>query len=141
MRVAFDADVIIAAMRSRTGASNAILHALRLGQLEAVASVPMLLEYKAILLRPEHRQAAGVTVDDVSVFLDGLVALLIPMLPYFLRRPRLRDHDDEMVLDAAVNGRAHAIVTFNVQDFLLQARQFQLEVLMPADVLRRLRSP
>ena len=140
MRVAFDTDVLIAALRSRTGASNAILRALRLGQLEAVASVPMLLECEAILLRPEHRQAAGMTVDEVSLFLDGLVALLIPVLPYFLWRPRLRDPDDEMVLDAAVNGRAHAIVTFNVQDFLLQARQFQLEVLMPADVLRRLRS-
>ena len=63
------------------------------------------------------------------------------MLPYFLWRPRLRGPDDEMVLDAAVNGRAHAIVTCNVQDFLPQARQFQLEVLMPADVLRRLTSP
>jgi putative PIN family toxin of toxin-antitoxin system len=141
MRVAFDTDVIVAALRSRTGASNAILRALRLGQLEAVASVPMLLEYEAVLLRPEHRQAAGMTVEEVSVFLDGLVTLLIPVLPYFLWRPCLRDPDDEMVLDAAVNGRAHAIVTFNLQDFLPQARQFQLEVLMPADVLRRLRSP
>ena len=63
MRVAFDTDVIVAALRSRSGASNAILRALRLGQLEAVASVPMLLEYEAVLLRPEHRQAAGMTVD------------------------------------------------------------------------------
>jgi len=46
-----------------------------------------------------------------------------------------------MVLDAAVNGRAHAIVTFNVQDFLPEARQFQLEVLTPAEILRRLRRP
>ena len=41
MRLAFDTDVIIAALRSRTGASNALLHALREEQLEAVASVPM----------------------------------------------------------------------------------------------------
>ena len=140
MRVAFDTDVIVAALRSRTGASNAILRALRQGQLEAVASVPMLLEYEAVLLRPEHRQAAGMTVEEVSVFLDGLAALLIPVLPYFLWRPCLRDPDDEMVLDAAVNGRAHAIVTFNVQDFLPEARQFQLEVLTPREALQRLRS-
>jgi len=141
MRVAFDTDVRVAALRSRTGASNALLRALRLGQLEAVASVPMLLEYEAVLLRPEHRQATGMTVEEVGVFLDGLTALLIPVLPYFLWRPRLRDPDDEMVLDAAVNGRAHAIVTFNVQDFLPEAKQFPLEVLTPADVLRRLRRP
>jgi putative PIN family toxin of toxin-antitoxin system len=141
MRIAFDTDVIVAALRSRTGASNALLRALRLGQLEAVASVPMVLEYEAVLLRSEHRRASGMTVVEVSLFLDGLAALLIPVFPYFLWRPRLRDPDDEMVLDAAVNGQAQAIVTFNVQDFLPEARQFQLEVLTPADTLRRVRRP
>jgi predicted nucleic acid-binding protein len=71
--------------------------------------------------------------------LDGLAALLTPVMPYFLWRPRLRDPDDEMVLDAAVNGGADAIVTFNVNDFLPGAAQFQLEVLTPAEILRRLR--
>jgi putative PIN family toxin of toxin-antitoxin system len=140
MRVAFDTNVLVAALRSRTGASNALLRALRLGQLEAVASVPMLLEYEEVLMRPEQRQATGMTVEDVGVFLDGLAALLIPVLPYFLWRPLLRDPDDEMVLDAAVNGRVHALVTFNVQDFMPEARLFQFEVLTPREVFRRLRS-
>ena len=46
-----------------------------------------------------------------------------------------------MVLDAAVNGQVEAIVTFNVQDFLPEAADFQLEVLTPAEVLRRLDGP
>jgi predicted nucleic acid-binding protein len=50
----------------------------------------------------------------------------------------LRDPDDEMVLDAAVNGQVEAIVTFNVRDFLPGARRFQLDVLTPAQTLRRL---
>ena len=140
MRLTFDTDVIVAALRSRTGASNALLHAFREGQLEAVASVPMLFEYEAVLMRPEQRQATGMTVEEVGFFLDGLAALLLPVVPYFLWRPLLRDPDDEMVLDAAVNGRADAIVTFNVQDFLPEARQFQRGVLTPREALRRLRS-
>ena len=140
MRLTFDTDVIVAALRSRTGASNALLRALREGQLEAVASVPMLFEYEEVLMRSEQRQATGMTVEEVGIFLDGLAALLLPVLPHFLWRPLLRDPDDEMVLDAAVNGRAYAIVTFNVQDFLPEARQFQLEVLTPREALRRLRS-
>jgi putative PIN family toxin of toxin-antitoxin system len=140
MRLTLDTDVIIAALRSRTGASNALLYALREGQFEAVASVPMLFEYEAVLMRPEQRQAIGMSVEEVGFFLDGLAALLLPVVPYFLWRPLLRDPDDEMVLDAAVNGRADAIVTFNVQDFLLEARQFQLEVWTPREALRRLRS-
>jgi putative PIN family toxin of toxin-antitoxin system len=139
MRAAFDTDVVVAALRSRIGASNALLRALRSGRLEAVASVPMMLEYETVLMRPEQRQATGLTIQEVGVFLDGLASLLIPVMPYFLWRPRLRDPDDEMVLDAAVNGRADAIVTFNKGDFLPRATQFQLEVLTPAEALRRLR--
>jgi putative PIN family toxin of toxin-antitoxin system len=141
MRVALDTDVIVAALRSRTGASHALLQALRLGHLEAVASVPMLLEYEEVLLREEHREAIGMTAEEIAAFLDGLAALLRPVLPYFLWRPRLRDPDDEMVLDAAVNGQAEAIVTFNVQDYLPAALQFRLEVLTPAATLQRLRRP
>jgi predicted nucleic acid-binding protein len=100
----------------------------------------MLFEYEAVLMRPEQRQATGTSVEEVGFFLDGLAALLLPVVPYFLWRPLLRDPDDEMVLDAAVNGRADAIVTFNVQDFLPEAEQFQLEVLTPREALRRLRS-
>jgi putative PIN family toxin of toxin-antitoxin system len=139
MRAAFDTDVVVAALRSRTGASNALLRALRSGRLEAVASVPIMLEYEAVLMRPEQRQATGLTIQEVGIFLDGLASLLIPVMPYFLWRPRLRDPDDEMVLDAAVSGRADAIVTFNKGDFLPGATQFQLEVLTPAEALRRLR--
>ena len=140
MRLTFDTDVIIAALRSRTGASNALLRALRGRQLEAVASVPMLFEYEAVLMRPEQRQATGMSVEEVGFFLDGLAALLLPAMPYFLWRPLLRDPDDEMLLNTAVNGRVDAIITFNVQDFLTEARQFQLEVLTPREALRRLRS-
>ena len=140
MRLALDADVIVAALRSRTGASNALLHALREGPFEAVASIPMLFEYEAVLMRPEQCQATRMSVEEVGFFLDGLAAVMLPVMPYFLWHPLLRDPDDEMVLDAAVNGRADAIVTFNVQDFLPEARQFQLEVLTPREALRRLRS-
>ena len=82
-----DTDVIVAALRSRTGASNALLHALREGQFEAVASVPMLFEYQAVLMRPEQRQATGMSVEEVGFFLDGLATLLLPVVPYFLWRP------------------------------------------------------
>ena len=35
----------------------------------------------------------------------------------YLWRPVLRDPDDEMVLEAAVNGRADLLLTFNRRDF------------------------
>ena len=139
MKVALDTDVMIAARRSRSSASHALLCALRARELIAVASVPMMLEYEAVLMRSEQRQAMGLSEREVSAFLDSLASLLIPVTPYFLWRPRLRDPDDEMVLEAAVNGGAEAIVTFNKRDFLPGAALFHLAVLTPGEALWQLR--
>jgi predicted nucleic acid-binding protein len=53
-------------------------------------------------------------------------------------RPQLRDPADEIVLEAAANGQAAAIVTFNLRDFGLAPRQFGIEVLTPVEVVRRI---
>ena len=88
----------------------------------------------------EHRLAAGLAEREVQAFLDGLVALAEPVESHYLWRPRLRDPDDEMVLEAAVNGRADAIVTFNTRHFGDVPREFGVLLLNPADALARLGS-
>ena len=49
----------------------------------------------------------------------------------------MRDADDEMVLEAALNGRADAIVTHNLRDFE-SIHVLGLEVAAPGDIVRRL---
>jgi predicted nucleic acid-binding protein len=48
---------------------------------------------------------------------DAVLAMVEPVETHFLWRPQLRDPTDELVLEAAVNGQAAAIVTFNRRDF------------------------
>jgi predicted nucleic acid-binding protein len=98
----------------------------------------MFIEYESVLSRPEHLAATGLTVEETGRFLDGLAALIVPVRPHFLWRPQLRDPNDEMVLEAAVNGRADAIVTFNRRDFLPAARRFGIGVEEPSEIIRRL---
>ncbi len=57
-----------------------------------------------------------------------------------LWRPTLRDAGDEMVLEAAVNGRADVLVTFNQRDFGSTPALFGIEVLLPREALRRIRA-
>lgn len=61
--------------------------------------------------------AANLDLREVGVFVDGVLAMIEPVETHFMWRPQLRDPADELVLDAAVNGRAAAIVTFNRRDF------------------------
>ena len=97
-----------------------------------------MLEYEEGLLRREQREAMGLDVHEVSVILDQLATVLRPVTTYFLWRSFLRDPDDELVLEAAINGRANVLVTFNVRDYFPATPYFQLEVLRPVELLRRL---
>lgn len=133
-----DTDVIVAALRSPTGASAALLLAALDRRVTLVANVSLVIEYEAVCSLPEHRQAAGVSAADVRIFLDGLAALIEPVDTHFLWRPRLRDPADEMVLEAAVNGRAEVLVTFNLRDYGAIPFQFGIEALRPRDALRRI---
>ena len=134
-----DTDAVVAAMRSQTGASAAIVRAVRQRRVTLLLSVPLAMEYEAVCRRPEHRMEAGLSEREVEIFLDAIIALAEPVLTHFLWRPQLRDPNDEMVLEAAVNGRAEALVTFNVRDYGTAASQFGVEVLLPREAIARIR--
>lgn len=135
-----DTNVVVAAMRSPTGASAALLMAARHTALTMLASVALALEYEAICRLADHRLAAGLNLDEVDLFVDGVLAMVEPVEIHFLWRPQLRDAADELVLEAAVNGRAASIVTFNRRDFGAAPARFGIDLLTPADALRRVRT-
>jgi len=58
---------------------------------------------------------------------------------HFLWRPQLRDPGDEMVLETTVNGRADALVTFNVRDFGTAPARFGIELMIPREAIGRMR--
>jgi len=82
---------------------------------------------------------AGLSGRQGEIFLDAIIAMAEPVHTHFLWRPQLRNPNDEMVLEAAVNGRADAVVTFNVRDFGNAAAQFGVEVLLPREAIVRIK--
>ena len=138
MRCVLDTDVIVAAVRSASGASRGLLEAIHAGRLVGLISVPLILEYEAVLSRPEHLQARGLSLGEVDAILDGLAGVMEHVVMHYLWRPLLRDGDDDMVLETAINGRATVIVTFNLRDYGRWPESFGIEVLEPVDCLRRL---
>jgi predicted nucleic acid-binding protein len=93
-----------------------------------------------VLKRPEQRLVHGLGLREIDRFLAGLAAASEAVEVSFQWRPQLRDANDEMVLEAAVNGRAAALVTHNVRDFAKGAERFRLRVLQPGELLKELRS-
>jgi len=138
MRLVLDTNVLIAAFRSRAGAAAEVVRLVRRRELTMVATVALFVEYEAVLTRPQHLATAKMTVAEAEIALDVLAAVAEPVESYFLWRPRLRDADDDMVLEAAVSGRADAIATFNIRDFTGVQSEFGIAVLTPAGILKEI---
>ncbi|QSR84678.1 putative toxin-antitoxin system toxin component, PIN family [Methylacidimicrobium sp. B4] len=138
MRLILDTATMVAAVRSDAGASRRLLVAALERRFTLLASMPLMIEYQAVMTRSEHLEASGLSVDEVTALLDAVAAVAEPVRLAFLWRPTLRDPDDDMVLEAATNGRADAIVTFNLRDFREAAGNFGIKVLAPGEAWKAL---
>ena len=65
--------------------------------------------------------------------------MIEPVDVHFQWRPQVRDPSDEMVLEAAINGRADALVTYNVRDFAWAGERFAIAILSPAELLKKVK--
>jgi putative PIN family toxin of toxin-antitoxin system len=137
-RLVLDTNILVAASRHRDGPSFALVQAVRQGRVKLCCSASLFLEYESVLKRPEQRAVSDWTARDVDAVLAELAGLLEPVELHFRWRPQLRDPSDEMVLEAAVNCGADALITYNRRDFVPAAR-FNLAVLTPPGAWVRFR--
>lgn len=139
MRLVLDTDVLVAAMRSDRGASRQLLLAALDRRAVVLASVPLMLEYEAVLGRPEHLASIGVTAGEMNEVLDAVAAVAERVSLRFHWRPQLHDPDDEMVLETAVNGGADRIATFNTRHLAGAARTFGIRAARPGSIWREIK--
>ena len=125
-------------MRSPQVGSAELLRRVDNGRATMLLSVALALEYEAKCMLAEHRLAAGLTASEAGIFVDGLIAMAEPVQSWFRWRPQLHDPGDELVLEAAVNGQADAIVTFNEKDLKFAESSFGIAVIRPGEALRRI---
>ena len=133
----FDTNIVVAAFRSRAGASFRIMQGIVEGQIPGLVSVALMLEYEDVLSRDEQLQYFWRTQAEVEQVLNVLALRLEPVATYYSWRPILKDPKDEHVLECALNGRAKAIVTFNTRDFEEGKTQFGIEILTPDEFEKR----
>lgn len=139
MRIVIDTSVLVAAMRSRNGASFKLISSLPAQEFEFALTVTLYTEWQAVLTRPEN-MPPNATVDSTLRFLRYLASLAHQQAVYFLWRPFLHDAGDDMVLECAVSSGSRYIVTHNIRDFR-RAIQLNVQAISPGDFLKLLRPP
>lgn len=130
-----DTNVLVAALRSRNGASFRLLSLIDSSRFELAVSVPLVLEYEAVAKR--HPRTTGLSVSDVDAIIDYICSIAIHNKIYYLWRPFLRDPKDDMILELAVVSNSKYIVTHNTADFK-GIEKFTLRVAKPREFLREI---
>lgn len=137
MKIVLDTSVLVAAARSRNGASYQLVSMLPDPRFDFALTVALYTEWQSALTRPEH-VPPGVSVDGVLGYLRYLASLAYLQDVHFLWRPFLRDPDDDMVLECAVASGSQYIVTHNLKDFR-RVPELKVHAITPADFLKLLR--
>jgi putative PIN family toxin of toxin-antitoxin system len=134
-QVVVDTNVLIAALRSRRGASHRLLDFIGDGRWQMNLSVPLFLEYEDVAKRPDS--GLLLSVGEIDDILDFICTEANLREIFYLWRPVLPDPKDDFILELAVESGCDFIVTFNVKDFA-GAEQFGIEVITPQEFLRKL---
>jgi putative PIN family toxin of toxin-antitoxin system len=114
-QVVLDTNVLVAALRSRHGASYRLLNQLGDGRWHPNVTVPIVLEYEAVLKRDCRK--FGLTEEDIDDVVDAICSRAGLHRLYFLWRPVASDPDDDLIIEGAIASRSDFIVTFNKRDF------------------------
>ena len=137
-RVVLDTSVVVSGFRSASGASRVLLRLVAEERIVAVVSPALMFEYEDVLKRPRQRAVHRLSDGELDAFFDELSLLCDRVITRFQWRPQLADANDELVLEAAVNGLCQTIVTHNIRDFADAERSLGIRAVTPATYLREL---
>jgi len=140
MRVVFDTCVWVSAVRSRRGASFALLSEIPHKRFQFGISVPLFLEYRAKLLEAVTKGHTKLNQKQIEAILSALAFNGKEVPIYYRLRPNLKDENDNMVFECAANFGASTIITHNARDFLnSELAAYQIDILTSGEFINRIR--
>jgi len=131
-RVVLDTNVLVAAFRSRTGASFQILRRLLNDECTAILSNHLVYEYEEILKR--DASVLSLSLADIDQILNAICARGEEWSLSHHWEPILHDSDDEPLVQLAHESGALMIVTHNTRH-LQPAVNLGIQILKPKDFL------
>ena len=131
--VVIDTNVILSALKSINGQSNRLLQKIDTGVFDFALSVPLVLEYEAVL--KEYLNRADYSDEVIDDFLDYLCRVGKHIELFYLWRPYLKDPYDDHVLEVAIQSNSEFIITYNKKDFK-EAKSLGIKIVTPKEFLK-----
>jgi putative PIN family toxin of toxin-antitoxin system len=132
-QIILDTNVLVAALKSRKGASFKLLSLIDSGKFEVNLSVPLFLEYEDVLKRKD--MLPHLAMEDIDNVLDYICKQGNRKKIFYLWRPFLKDPKDDFVLELAVEAGCDYIITYNLKDFE-GINKFGVKAITPKEFLK-----
>ena len=130
-----DTNVMVAALKSKRGASYKLLSIIDQDKFQISISVPLIIEYEYALKRTDL--SILLTESEIDDILDYICQIADKREIFYLWRPYLKDPKDDMVLELAVESESDYIITYNQKDFK-EVSKFGIKTLTPKAFLRKI---
>lgn len=130
--VVIDTNVLIAALKSKRGASYKLLISIPKKIYRQNISVPLFIEYEAVAKRTG--MVSGLTNVEINAILDYILSQSNIHEIYYLWRPYLKDPKDDLVLEVAVGSQSEYIITFNKKNYQ-SIDKFGIKVVTPQEFM------
>ena len=134
-RIVLDTNVMVAALKSKRGASYKLLSIIDQDKFQISISVPLIIEYEYALKRTDLNIL--LTDSEIDDILDYICQIADKREIFYLWRPYLKDPKDDMVLELAVESESDYIITYNQKDFK-EVSKFGIKTLTPKAFLRKI---
>jgi putative PIN family toxin of toxin-antitoxin system len=139
LKIVLDTSVLIAALRSRSSASAEVVLRLLRFEIRMVLSLALLYEYRDVAMRSDQIAASQLPVAEIADLIDQLEEVAEQTLSNDQRRPLSNDPNDDLVLEAAINGSVDRLITHNIKHLREPASRFKIVVMTPREFLESLR--
>lgn len=118
-KVVIDTNVLVSAIASPDNTCRAVLRLALQGEILPMVNNPLFAEYEDVFGRDElfERMGCPMNAAERSDFLDDVASVCQWVETYYTWRPNLPDPADDFLLELALAGGAHCVITQNLKDF------------------------
>lgn len=135
--IVVDTSVLISALLGPSGPAREVIRGCLKGVYNPMISNTLFLEYEDVTNRPQILEQCPLTSSEVRELLNAYYSVCEWVPIYYLWRPNLPDEGDNFLIELAVAGNAHCVVTNNIRDLKRSELIFpDLYVMTPEQLLR-----
>ena len=127
--IVIDTNVLLSALYSNKGASYKLLSIIDSDKFNVNISTTLIYEYEEIL-----KLKSKLEIKYIDSILNYICKIGKKNKIFYLWRPKLKDSDDDFLLELAVKSNS-IIITLNEKDFK-PASEFNLKVMTPREFLQ-----